>query len=743
MSQTASRAPIRLLLIEDSPGDARLIQEALTGDEALAFQVVWTQRLAFGLERLAHDPFDVILLDLSLPDSQGIETFLTVHARATSIPIIVLTGLSDEQFALEAVQKGAQDYLGKASVQMDRHFLTRAIRYAIERKRAEHEHLRLASFTEQNPHPIVETTPEGVVTYLNAAAREQFPDLGAAGDHPILESMRAAAIRLRQTDGRSMTQEVVYGTQIFEQYISHVRELNAIQSYTVDITERKRAERMKDEFLSTVSHELRTPLAIMKEFIALLADRIAGPLTPGQQEYLGIVQANIDRLARIVNDLLDMAKIEAGRVVLDKRLVDVAAMLDGIRQSTRLLVESKQIALEVQLPPTVPTLFADADKITQVLFNLVHNAIKFTPGPGRVTLSVTERPDEIEFSVSDTGVGIAADDLPKLFEKFQQIHPVVSETGSKGTGLGLAISKRFVELHGGRLGVTSAPGQGSTFSFTLPTYHPEELFHEYFKASIERAKREQGRFSIVVISVQDFQAFKARCGVEETGRLLKDLETTLQETVRSRQGGDVVVRWRRGAVVIVLAATNQAGARAMIGRITRAIGSRPFTAGGQAVTIPIAVTTATYPDEGKTEQELLRVAESRLQPSAKPKSRILVVDDEPKIRQFIKEVLELQDYEVTTAASGPDALQQLQRLRVDLILMDLMMPVMDGYEVSHLLREHPATKDVPVIIVTAKGERKDRQLGLEGPTYNYLMKPFQIEELLAKVSEVLHQSVAS
>ena len=122
--------------------------------------------------------------------------------------------------------------------------------------------------------------------------------------------------------------------------------------------------------------------------------------------------------------------------------------------------------------------------------------------------------------------------------------------------------------------------------------------------------------------------------------------------------------------------------------------------------------------------------------------KILVVDDEPKIRQFIQEVLELQDYEVLTAASGPDALQQLKRTRADLILMDLMMPVMDGYEVYHLLRENPATKDVPVIIVTAKEERKDRQLGLEGPTYNYLMKPFQIEELLDKVREVLHQSVA-
>ncbi len=743
MSETAPRAPIRLLLIEDSPGDARLIQEALTGDEAPTFQVVWASRLAEGLERLAHDSFDVILLDLSLPDSHGLETFLTVHARVTSIPIIVLTGLSDEQFALEAVQKGAQDYLGKAFVQMDSHFLTRAIRYAIERKRAEYEHLRLASFTEQNPHPIVETTLEGVVTYINAAAREQFPDLDATRDHPILERMRAAASRMRQTDGRSMTQEVVYGTQIFEQYLSYVRELNAIQSYTVDITERKRAERMKDEFLSTVSHELRTPLAIMKEFIAILADRIAGPLTPGQQEYLGVVQSNINRLARIINDLLDMAKIEAGRVVLDKALVDVAAMLDDVAQSMRPLVEPKQIVLEVRLPPTVPALFADVDKITQVLINLLSNAIKFTDRGGRITITVTERPNDVEFSVSDTGVGIAAADQPKLFEKFQQINPVVSETGSKGTGLGLAISKRLVELHGGRIGVTSAPGQGSTFTFTLPTYHPEELFQEYVTRGLGQAKRAQTRLSIVVIAVQNFQALKARDGLEEAGRLLKELETVIRDTVRCHQDGDVVVRWRRGAVVSVLTATDQAGARAMAGRITRAVSTRTFTLGGEALTVPIAIATATYPDEGQTAQELLRVTDDRLQSSATPKTRILVVDDEAKIRQCIKEVLELQDYEVTTAASGPDALQQLQRLHVDLILMDLVMPVMDGYEVYHLLREHPGTKDVPVIIVTAKGERKDRQLGLEGPTYNYLMKPFQIEELLAKVREVLYQSVAS
>ena len=198
------------------------------------------------------------------------------------------------------------------------------------------------------------------------------------------------------------------------------------------------------------------------------------------------------------------------------------------------------------------------------------------------------------------------------------------------------------------------------------------------------------------------------------------------------------MRWGRGEMVLILAEVDQVGAQAMAERLLRALEAQTFLVQGQPVALPVAIATATYPDEGKTEQELLAVTERRLQRRGRPRTRVMVVDDEAKIRQLLREALELQDYEVTTAASGPEALQQLRRSRVDLILMDLMMPVMDGYEVYHLLRENPLTKEIPVIIVTAKGERKDRQLGLEGPTYNYLTKPFQIEELLAKVREALH-----
>jgi len=494
---------------------------------------------------------------------------------------------------------------------------------------------------------------------------------------------------------------------------------------------------LKSDLVSMVSHELRTPLATIKEFTAILTDQIAGPITPTQQEYLGIVKANIDRLSRIIDDLLDMAKIEAGRVLLNKGLVEVKSFLPHVLQSIQPLADSKKVALDLVLPDPVPSVFADADKITQVVVNLLSNAIKFTPEGGRVTVRVTEQANEVEFSVTDTGVGISEDDLPKLFEQFAQLRKG-SGPRAKGTGLGLAISKRLVELHGGRIWATSAQGQGSTFCFTLPRYHVEEVFREHLKAGIEQAKQQQGRFSIVVVALSKFHEIKALHGLEAMGGLLKQLEDTLRETVRQR-AGDIVVRWQRGEMVVILGAVDQAGSQAVAERIKHVLESGVFQVAGKPLKVSIVTATATYPEEASTEDELLKVTEQRLQPMEKPRTRIMVVDDEAKIRGFIKEALELRDYEVLAAANGPDALEQLKTQRVDLILLDLTMPVMDGYEVYHLLKESPQTKQVPVIIVTGRGERKDRALGLNHSNYNYVTKPFELEDLLVKVREVLVQ----
>jgi len=610
------------------------MQEALTRQPGAPCELLHAEQLSAGLARLSDGGVDVVLLDLVLPDSEGLDTLLAVRRHAPRVPVVVLTASDDGALALQALQRGAQDYLVKASVQVSPTLLGRSIRYAMERQRVEH---------------------------------------------------------------------------------------------------------MKDEFVNTVSHELRTPLSTIQEFTGILFDQISGPLTEQQRDYLAIIRSNIERLTRMIDNLLDMAKIDAGHAVLRKSVTEVAPLIQQTVQSLRPIAKHKGIELEVRVPDELPSLYADADKVTQVLINLLSNAIKFTPGPGRVTVSVSEGESDLAFSVADTGVGIAEADVPKLFEKFSRVHQASGDEATRGTGLGLAISKRLVELHGGTIGVTSRPGQGSAFTFALPKYHEAELFHELFQAGIERAKQQQGRFSIVVVSVQSFQELKARYGLEETARLLNEVETALRGTVRRRDGGDLVLRWRRGEMVVVLAEADQRGAQVMAQRVKGVLERRSFTVGSETVRLPILVVTATYPDEGTTELELLRLTERRLKQPLQPKGRIMVVDDEPKIRQLLRQALELQDYDVFTAASGPDALEQLRRQPVDLVLLDLMMPVMDGYEVYHLLKENPRTKEIPVVIVTAKGERKDRQLGINVASYNYIAKPFQMDTLLAKVREVLAQ----
>lgn len=629
--------PIRVLLIEDNPADARLLQQALNDQKEAVFELTHVDHLSDGVKLLAEGGVDLVLVDLMLPDSQGLDSLRAVRKQDPKVPMVVLTASDDQEQALKALQSGAQDYLVKGYVQVYPNLLSRALRYAIERKRE---------------------------------------------------------------------------------------------------------DQVKDELVNTVTHELRTPLATIREFVAILADATAGPLTPDQREYLTIISTNVDRMTRMVDNLLAMAKIEAGHAALNKAVVEVAPLLQELLQSMRPLASNKQLDLVLEVPTQVPDLFADVDKLAQILLNLVSNAIKCTPAPGRVTIRVVERTDEVEFDVTDTGVGISAEDLPKLFEKFQQVHTTFGgKERVKGTGLGLSISRQLVEVHGGRIWATSLPGRGSTFSFTLPKYHPDELFHEYFKAGIEQAKRKQRCFSVIVVSIPTFQEVKARYSTDEASQLLKDVEMVLRGVVR-RQQGDAVIRWQRGEMVIVLAEINAEGAQAIAARIKRVTEKQLFTVASHVIKVPVIIATATYPEDGQTEQGLLALAERRLQRPERVTTRIMVVDDEIKIRQFLKEFLELHGYEICTVAGGPDALEQLSRQTVDLVLLDLKMPVMNGYELYHLLKENPRTKHIPIIIVTGQGERKDRELGLNGAAYNYILKPFQAEELLAKIREVLLQQQA-
>jgi signal transduction histidine kinase len=226
------------------------------------------------------------------------------------------------------------------------------------------------------------------------------------------------------------------------------------------------ASRHKSEFLANMSHELRTPLNAILGFSEVLAERMFGEVNDKQAEYLADILASGRHLLSLINDILDLSKIEAGRMELELADVDVAGTVAGTLLLVRERAQRRDIALRSDVDPRTGTIRADERKVKQVLLNLMSNAIKFTPGGGAIDVRVVASDGEIEIAVTDTGVGISPEDQAVVFEEFRQVGSSARKV--EGTGLGLSISRKFVELHGGTIRVDSEPGKGSTFTFTLP-----------------------------------------------------------------------------------------------------------------------------------------------------------------------------------------------------------------------------------------------------------------------------------
>jgi len=237
-----------------------------------------------------------------------------------------------------------------------------------------------------------------------------------------------------------------------------------------DITKAKEVDKIKSEFISTTSHELRTSLAAIKESVMLILDGTAGKTLPEQSRFLGIAKKNIDRLTSLINDLLDISKIETGKIQLNIKTCDIGDVIKKDLNPLEILAEQKGLVLKTKFPKHLPKVNCDSDRIAQIITNLVGNSIKFTPKGGSIAVNArkTERGKAILVAVQDTGIGIDKKNIPKLFTKFGQADTSLTRRHG-GTGLGLAICKELVKMHGGRIWVDSEPGRGSTFSFTLPT----------------------------------------------------------------------------------------------------------------------------------------------------------------------------------------------------------------------------------------------------------------------------------
>ena len=241
-----------------------------------------------------------------------------------------------------------------------------------------------------------------------------------------------------------------------------------------DLTEQKETEKklreldqLKSEFVSMVSHELRTPLTSIGGYLEMLVDGDAGEINEEQKEYLEIIQRNTVRLSALINDLLDVSRIESGRIELKKQQIDIHELIQGATESIRPHIEEKHQTLDIVIPSSLPEVYADVDRVTQVLINLVSNATKYTPQNGKLIIKADTPEGFVRISVIDNGIGLSPAELEKLFTRFFRAdNHTTREVG--GTGLGLWISRSLVEMHGGAISVESEKEKGSTFSFTLP-----------------------------------------------------------------------------------------------------------------------------------------------------------------------------------------------------------------------------------------------------------------------------------
>jgi response regulator RpfG family c-di-GMP phosphodiesterase/signal transduction histidine kinase len=407
------------------------------------------------------------------------------------------------------------------------------------------------------------------------------------------------------------------------------RRFRAVLTRSLDSEAQGKAMReldaQKTSFFSNVSHELRTPLTlILSPLESLLADNLV-EMPAKHRETLGIVHLNALRLLKLINNLLDFTKLEAGRMELNRQKTELVRTIEYYLSTIRSAVETKEIGLDFQKNGN-DELFADIDRFLfeKAVFNLFSNALKFTPTGGRVTVSLERYDGTFRLSVRDTGIGIPADKLKYIFQRFNQVDSTLSRR-YEGTGIGLSLAKEIVELHEGSITVQSVLGQGSEFIITMP---------------------------IGTVDVE--------LPVEELKALKPSLLSELQQRPHAVTGDD-----------------------------------EPAVAGQN-------------------------------------RNRVLVVDDNADLRDFLKSLL-VDHYEVDLAADGMAALARISRRVPDIVVSDLMMPKMNGYELCDAIKKDPALMHLPVILLTAKTEIAMKHAGYQFGADDYLGKPFDPEELLSKI----------
>jgi signal transduction histidine kinase len=641
----------RTILIVEDDADDRLMLRRLLSEHAERYEIVEAQTGGEAVALSRERRFDCILLDYFLPDTTGralLDELVRGGEDGATVAVAVLTSVEDNSVAAEVLARGAQDYLVKGTVTA--HGLSRAIENAIEK----------------------------------------------SSIHRELEAKRDA-LELRNFQLESLRDELQQ-----------------------KLGELSNATRAKEQFLAVMSHEMRTPLNAILGYVDLMEMGIGGSMPEQHRTNLERIRMGGRHLLDLINDVLDLARTDADKLEIDLRPVDLSAVLDEISALLERQAQAKRLELVVEpCGPEIPYVQADLRRVRQILTNLIGNAVKFTDrGSIRVRCRL-DGVDHVAVDVEDTGIGVPDELLDLIFTEFYQARgELTREKG--GSGLGLAISQRLAQLMDGSISVASRETGGSVFTLRLPIAPTGgELrgadvdAHTEFMSARDTVQAAEEPAAVVVA------AFGA--DPEALAELASRVEPVVQLKWTTDPDALLGLATREAASLVVLDIACKKG---VAWRIAHAIPDIPELASTAVLLLPrlpqaenvdgmagldlgwVSLIPKPYTDE-QLSQAVSRAAESAQNTShetgaAERKLEVLVVDDDPDSRRVAADILRATNLLVREAADGESALGAMRRQTPDVVVLDLMMPVLDGFGVLAAMRADPRLNQVPVVVLSAK-----------------------------------------
>ena len=499
----------------------------------------------------------------------------------------------------------------------------------------------------------------------------------------------------------------------------------------------READRLKSEFLANMSHELRTPMNAIIGFTRLVRRKAADLLPERQIENLEKVEISANHLLGLINDILDLSKIEAGKMGVNFMPFDLGPLVDTCLATVEPMVKGGKVRLIKDVPQDLPEVLSDQDKLKQIIINLLSNALKFTE-EGEVRLSAALKDASLRITVSDTGIGIRSDALEYIFEEFRQADGS-STRKYGGTGLGLSITKKLTELLGGTIDVQSVEGKGSTFTIILP------LAKREVEASTVQVSPEEERLPAV-----ETKGKKVLLAIDDDPNVLSLLKQNLEEegyyvvgALNAEEGIRRAKEIHPFAVTLDILMPQKDG-----WGVLSDLKADPATRD-----IPIIVLSIIDNKElgfslgafdyllKPFEKEAIMAALHRIPGMAA--KRVLLVDDEPAAVDLLTQILEDEGYQVKGTYSGEEALRALDASPQDIILLDLLMPEMDGFEVIQRVKANPRWRDIPIIVVTAK-DLSDSECGFLCRSVDRIMQKAGLarETLMKEVQSLLREHAA-